>query len=94
MAFRAPRHEGEECDPSDQSSKQASHAPATVPICRYLRLEGLRPGAPDLTLGCVTEGGSLAGGRGEADAAVPHGMDEGQRFNGHAGDDNHGTFDA
>jgi hypothetical protein len=27
----------------------------------YLRLEGLRPGAPDLTLGCVTEGGSLAG---------------------------------
>lgn len=27
----------------------------------YLRLEDLRPGPPDLTLGCVTEGGSLAG---------------------------------
>lgn len=61
MARRAPRHEGEECDPSDQSSKQASRAPETVPLRRYLRLKGLRSGAPDLILGCVTDSGSLAG---------------------------------
>jgi hypothetical protein len=61
MAHRAPRHEGEEWDPSDQSSKQASRATATVPLRRYLRLEGLRSGAPDLILGCVTDSGSLAG---------------------------------
>ena len=34
---------------------------ASVPFRRYLRLEGLRSGAPDLILGCVTDGGSLAG---------------------------------
>src|ERR1700732_994647 len=34
---------------------------ATVPFRRHLWLEGLRSGAPDLILGCVTDGGSLAG---------------------------------
>ena len=61
MAYRVPRHEGEEWDPSDQSSKQARRAMATVPFRRHLWLEGLRSGAPNLILGCVTDGGSLAG---------------------------------
>src|ERR1700730_11952629 len=49
MANRAPK------------SNLASRAPATVTFRRYLRLDDLRSGAPDLILGCVTEGGSLAG---------------------------------